>query len=66
MGLKSWKKKTNAVIKIQAPTTLKLLCGFVGMVNYYMDMWPHRSHILAPLTAKTGTPKKGKNPPQFQ
>ena len=48
---------------MQAPTTLKLLRGFVGMVNYYRDIWPHRSHILAPLTAKTGTPKK---PPPFQ
>jgi hypothetical protein len=29
-------------------------------------MWPHRPHILAPLTAKTGTPKKGEKSPPFQ
>ncbi len=51
---------------MQPPTSLKLLRGFIGMVNYYRDMGPHRSHMLAPLTAKTGTPKKGKKPPQFQ
>ena len=28
-------------------------------------MWPHRAHIRAPLTAKTGTPKKGVKQPKF-
>ena len=29
-------------------------------------MWPHRSHILAPLTAKSGRPKKDERTPPFQ
>ena len=29
-------------------------------------MWPHRSHILAPLTAHTGAPKQGEKPPPFE
>ncbi len=57
-GLKHWRKKIDAILKMQPPTSLKLLCGFVGMVNYYRDMWPHRSEILALLTAHTGAPKK--------
>ncbi len=50
---------------MQPPKSLKLSQGFIGMVNYYRDMWPHRLHILAPLTAKTGAPKKGEKHPPF-
>ncbi len=55
-GLKPWKKKIDAVLRMEAPKSLKELRGFISMVNYYRDMWPHRAGVLAPLTAKTGTP----------
>ncbi len=42
----------DAVIKIEPPKTLKQLGGFIGAVNYYQYMWPHRLHILVPLTEK--------------
>jgi hypothetical protein len=34
--------------------------------SFFRDMWPHRSRILAPITAKTGTPKKGVKAPPFE
>jgi hypothetical protein len=58
-GLKPWKKKIDAVLKMEAPKTLKELHVFIEMVNYYCNMWTDRAHIVTTLTSQTGAPKKG-------
>jgi hypothetical protein len=54
VGLKPWQKKIKAIEALQPPTTFKELQSFIGAVNFYRDMWPCCSHILAPLTELTG------------
>jgi hypothetical protein len=41
------------------------LRGFIGLVNYHPNKWPHRAHILTPLTSQTGAPKKGQTQQKY-
>jgi hypothetical protein len=54
-GLKPWKKKINAILALERPQTVKQLRSFIGAITFYRDMFPKRSHILAPLTNLVGT-----------
>jgi hypothetical protein len=52
-GIQPIPKKVQAILNIQPPTKKKQLQSFIGMINYYRDMWAGRSEILAPLSKLT-------------
>ena len=41
-------KKVEAIQALTVPKTRKQLRQFIGMINFYRDMWQKRSEILAP------------------
>jgi hypothetical protein len=57
-GISPTTNKVNVISNIATPTTKKELRAFIGMVNYYRNMWIRRSHVLAPLAALTSTTAK--------
>ena len=49
----SIKKKIDAILKMQPPTTATEARSFIGTVNFYKSLWPRCAHVLAPLTELT-------------
>ena len=52
-GIQPLPKKVEAMHNIKTPTNKRQLRSFIGMINFYRDMWIRRSHVLAPLAALT-------------
>ena len=46
-------KKVDTILRLAKPTSRKELRSFLGIVQYYRDLWPRRSHILTPLTDRS-------------
>eukprot|EP00804_Cyclotella_cryptica_P013535 CCRYP_017229-RA/>CCRYP_017229-RA protein AED:0.35 eAED:0.35 QI:0/0/0/1/0/0/2/0/266 len=53
-GIKPQPKKLQAIFTLTPPQNVKQLRGFLGMVQYYRDIWGRHSEILAPLTNLVG------------
>ena len=57
-GIRPMHSKVDAVQKFPAPTTVKGLQEFVGMVNYYHRFLPNAAQTMQPLySALSGKPK---------
>jgi hypothetical protein len=44
----------QAILAIKSPTGVRQLRHFLGMVQYYRDLWARWSDMLAPLTSLVG------------
>ena len=53
-GIRPQNKKVEAILALTPPKNVKSLRGFLGIVQYYRDIWAKRSDILAPLTDLVG------------
>jgi hypothetical protein len=49
-GIHPQPEKVEAISILTPPKTTKQLRRFLGMVNFYRDVWKGRSHVLTPLT----------------
>eukprot|EP00804_Cyclotella_cryptica_P029062 CCRYP_005240-RA/>CCRYP_005240-RA protein AED:0.41 eAED:0.47 QI:0/0/0/1/0/0/3/0/297 len=53
-GIKPQPKKVQAILALTPPQNVKQLRRFLGMVQYYRDIWARHSEILAPLINLVG------------
>lgn len=54
-GIKPQSKNVDSIKKLSIPRTVRDVCRILGIVQYYRDLWPRRSHTLAPLTELVST-----------
>ena len=59
-GIHPVHKKVEYIVNMTPPKTIKQLCAFVGLVNYYRYVLAKRSYLLQPLTSLTSIKVKFK------
>ena len=57
-GIRPLLSKVHSVNTIDAPTKVCCVRWFIGIVNYYRDMWRKHAHTLASLTHLCSTKVK--------
>jgi hypothetical protein len=53
-GIKSHPKKVKAIRVLTPPQNIKKLHRFLGMVQYYRDLWARHCEMMSPLTNLVG------------
>ena len=53
-GIKPQPEKVSAILALELLKNVRELWAFLGMVQYYRNMWEKRSHLLAPLSDLVG------------
>ncbi len=53
-GIKPQSNKVQAILGIKPPTGVRQLRHFLGMVQYYRDLWARQSNMPTPLTSLVG------------
>ncbi len=53
-GIEPQSNKVQTILMIKPPTGVKQLRHFLGMVQYYRDLWARWRNMLAPLTSLVG------------
>jgi hypothetical protein len=61
-NIKPQSNKVQAILTIQLPTNVKELRHFLGMVQYYRDLWARQSKMLAPLWLESAVRQEPQGP----
>jgi hypothetical protein len=65
-GITPQPRKVQAILALNLPNNVKELRHFLGMVQYYQDMWARRSDMLAPLIDLVGECRETKTTKKYK